>query len=80
MQKPLDILEQSLNKNILLKLRGNKELRGTLRAFDNHLNLILESAEMISFIVDAEGQESKEVEKLGKILLRGDNVVLISPP
>ncbi|MFX0064426.1 MAG: LSM domain-containing protein [Candidatus Hermodarchaeota archaeon] len=80
MQKPLDILEQSLDKNILLKLRGNKELRGILKSFDNHLNLVLEGAELISIENDEEGQEVKQVEKLGKILLRGDNVILISPP
>ena len=80
MQKPLDILEQSLNKNILLKLRGNRELRGILKSFDNHLNLVLEGAELISIENDEEGQEIKQVEKLGKILLRGDNVILISPP
>lgn len=80
MQKPLDILEDSLNKNILLKLRGNRELRGVLKSFDNHLNLVLEGAELISIENDEEGQEIKQVEKLGKILLRGDNVILISPP
>ncbi|MFX1533024.1 MAG: LSM domain-containing protein [Promethearchaeota archaeon] len=80
MQKPMDILEQSLNKNILLKLRGNRELRGILKSFDNHLNLVLEGAELISIENDEAGQEIKQVEKLGKILLRGDNVILISPP
>ncbi|MFX1252038.1 MAG: LSM domain-containing protein [Promethearchaeota archaeon] len=80
MQKPLDILEDSLNKNILLKLRGNRELRGVLKSFDNHLNLVLEGAELISIENDEAGQEIKQVEKLGKILLRGDNVILISPP
>lgn len=74
MNKPLDLLQQSLNKTILLRLRGNREVRGILRSYDAHLNLVLEDAEILE---SAKG-ESKEL--LGKIVLRGDNVVLISPP
>ena len=74
MQKPLDLLQKSLNKTILLRLRGNKEVRGILRSYDAHLNLVLEDAEVLPNTEDESG------EKLGKIVLRGDNVVLISPP
>lgn len=72
MDKPLDILENALNKTILLKLRGNKELRGILRSYDQHLNLFLDDAELIP--------PGEEPENLGSIVLRGDNVILISPP
>ncbi len=74
LQKPLDLLQKSLNKTILLRLRGNKEVRGILRSYDAHLNLVLEEAEVLA---NTEGESG---EKLGKIVLRGDNVVLISPP
>jgi small nuclear ribonucleoprotein len=74
MQKPLDLLQRSLNKTILLRLRGNREVRGILRSYDAHLNLVLEDAEILGSV---NGEPS---EHLGKIVLRGDNVVLISPP
>lgn len=74
--KPLDILDRALNKEILLRLRGNKELRGVLRSFDVHLNLYLENAELT---ID-KGEEGSLKEELGRIILRGDNVVMVSPP
>ena len=72
MNKPLDILEDAIHKTILLTLKGKREFRGILRSYDQHLNLVLENAEFIS----PEG----ETEQLGTIILRGDNVILISPP
>ena len=66
------ILEESLGKTVLVRLRGGKSLRGRLRGFDQHLNLVLEETE------DTTGKEN--VKKLGSIIVRGDNVVIISPP
>jgi small nuclear ribonucleoprotein len=66
------ILEESLGKTVLVRLRGGKSLRGRLRGFDQHLNLVLEETE------DTTSKEN--VKKLGAIIVRGDNVVIISPP
>ncbi|MFB5615090.1 MAG: LSM domain-containing protein, partial [Candidatus Nitrosomaritimum yanchengensis] len=49
-----------------------KTLRGSLLGFDQHMNLLLDSSEEIP----TEG-DSKT---LGTIVVRGDNVVMISPP
>lgn len=66
------ILEESLGKVVLVQLRGNKSLRGELKGFDQHLNLVLKDAE--------EMRNSENVRKLGVIIVRGDNVVIVSPP
>ena len=66
------ILEESLGKTVLIKLRGNRKLRGKLERFDQHMNLVLEEAEDIS--------TQEDILKLGRIIVRGDNVILISPP
>jgi small nuclear ribonucleoprotein len=66
------ILEESLGKTVLIKLRGNRKLRGKLEGFDLHMNLVLENAEDIS--------NPDETVNLGRIIVRGDNVILISPP
>lgn len=66
------ILEESLGKTVLIKLRGNRKLRGRLEGFDLHMNLVLENAEDIS--------TPDNTLKLGRIIVRGDNVILISPP
>ena len=79
MSRPLDVLSQALNKVIILKVRGHREVRGILRSYDQHLNLHLEDAEMIH-PADEEKKIESITEKLGSIILRGDNVILVSPP
>jgi len=66
------ILDESINKTVLIKLKGSKTIRGNLLGFDQHMNLLLDQTEEIP----SEG-DSKE---LGTIVVRGDNVVMISPP
>lgn len=70
--RPMDLLSMSLNNIVLVKLKGGRQLRGKLRNYDAHLNLTLEDAEEI---ID-EGENTI----LGTIILRGDNVIIISPP
>jgi small nuclear ribonucleoprotein len=66
------VLDESIEKVVLIKLKGGKTLRGVLLGFDQHMNLLLDQSEEIP----AEG-DSKS---LGTIVIRGDNVVMISPP
>ena len=40
-----EILEQNLSKIVLVRLKGGKSLRGRLKGFDQHLNLVLEETE-----------------------------------
>lgn len=66
------VLERSIGKTVLIKLRGGNSLRGTLEGFDQHVNLVLKAAENIS--------DPEKVKSIGTIILRGDNVIMISPP
>ncbi len=66
------ILEESLGKTVLVRLKGGKSLRGRLKGYDQHLNLVLEETE--------DTTNSENLRKLGVIIVRGDNVILISPP
>ena len=66
------ILEDSLGKTVLIRLRGGKSIRGLLRGFDQHFNLVLEKAEDVT--------DKDKAAELGLIIVRGDNVVMISPP
>jgi len=65
------ILDESAGKIVLIKLKGEKIIRGVLKGFDQHMNILLEESEEVS-------EEHSKI--LGTIVLRGDNVVLISPP
>ena len=65
------LMNNSKNKQVLLRLRNNKTVKGNLQDFDIHMNLTLDNAE--------ETSDEKTV-KLGTILLRGDNILAISLP
>jgi|TARA_B100001750_G_scaffold235627_2_gene238435 small nuclear ribonucleoprotein len=64
------ILGENINNSVLIKLKEDKVIRGLLKGFDQHMNLILSDSEEI---LD-EGNVD-----LGVIVVRGDNVVMISP-
>jgi len=71
---PIDIstlLSSNKNKIVQLKIRDNKTIRGVLQDFDLRMNLTLDDVEDIS---------GTKVVKLGKILLRGNNIIAISFP
>tara|TARA_B100000745_G_scaffold246914_1_gene168955 strand:- start:1281 stop:1511 length:231 start_codon:yes stop_codon:yes gene_type:complete len=58
-------------KSVLLRLRNSRTIQGSLIDFDIHMNLTLNNAEDIT--------DEKHL-SLGKILLRGDNILAISLP
>ncbi len=64
------LMGNSKNKTILLRLRSNKTITGSLLDFDVHMNLTLDDAKDVS----------EKPQNLGKILLRGDNILAISLP
>ena len=66
------VLDESINKVVLIKLKGDKTIRGNLHGFDQHMNLLLDQSEEIR----SEGDSLT----LGTIVDRGDNVIMISPP
>ena len=66
------VLDESYAKIVLIKLKGGKVIRGTLHGFDQHMNLLLENS--VEIFEDGKSNE------LGTIVVRGDNVVMISPP
>lgn len=65
------VLDESIGKVVLIKLKGDRTIRGSLRGFDQHMNLLLDSS------VERSGEDETE---LGTMVVRGDNVVMISPP
>ncbi len=66
------MFEESLGKVVLVELKGGRSVRGKLYSFDQHMNLVLEDAEDVA--------SADNAKKIGTIIVRGDNVVLVSPP
>jgi small nuclear ribonucleoprotein len=70
MVMPTKVLENSMNKNISLLLKDSRILEGKLVGFDDYMNMVLENTEETY---------NDEVRRLGTIIIRGNNVVSISP-
>jgi small nuclear ribonucleoprotein len=74
--RPLDVLNASLNKRVIVHLRGGREYRGTLDGYDHpHLNLVLKAAEEVQKV----GTPEESVTKRELVIVRGDNIIYISP-
>jgi small nuclear ribonucleoprotein len=70
-ERPLDLLNMSKGKEVLVQVKGDKQYVGTLKAFDIHINVVLDNAKEL---------EHGEVKKsIGLTFLRGDTIVFISP-
>ncbi|KAK9389705.1 hypothetical protein V1505DRAFT_361951 [Lipomyces doorenjongii] len=79
--EPLDLVRLSLNERVFVKLKGDREIRGRLHAYDSHCNLVLSDVEETVYIMDDEEVDLKTIKKQSEMLfVRGDAVVLISPP
>lgn len=81
--EPLDMIKYSLNKHVYIKLRNDRELRGKLNAFDQHLNMILENVEETHTSVELDEETYEQVYKQNKrtmpmVFIRGDGVILLS--
>ncbi|MCX6693805.1 MAG: RNA-binding protein [Methanomicrobiales archaeon] len=70
-KRPLDILDQVLNRQpVIVSLKGGREICGVLQGYDVHMNLVLDRAE------EKEGETTRGI---GTLIVRGDNVIYISP-
>lgn len=69
--RPLDTLNSARNKTVMVVLKNGHHFTGKLRAFDIHINTVLD---------DAEEYESGELKrKVGTVFIRGDTITIISP-
>ena len=71
MMKPLSVIQSSVGKNVIVEMKGKREYRGVLDGYDPHMNVVLKNAE--------ERVDGVEKRKLNIAIVRGDNVIYISP-
>ena len=69
--RPLDALNKARNKRVIAELKNGTQITGELKAFDIHINCVLENAE--------ERANGEVKRKLGTVFIRGDTIILISP-
>ncbi|KND04907.1 U4/U6-U5 snRNP complex subunit LSM3 [Spizellomyces punctatus DAOM BR117] len=83
--EPLDLVRLSLDERVYVKMRGDRELSGRLHAYDQHMNMVLGDVEEIITVVDVNEQTYEEIVQTVKkqhemLFVRGDSVILVSPP
>ena len=69
--RPLDALNKARDKRVIVELKNNKQYVGIIKAFDIHINVVLEDAE--------ERVDGEVKRKLGSVFIRGDTITIISP-
>ena len=68
--RPLDALNKSRDKRVIVELKNNKQYIGKLKSFDIHINVVLEDVE--------ERSNGEVTRKLGTVFIRGDTITVIS--
>ena len=68
--RPLDALNKSRDKRIIVELKNNKQYIGKLKSFDIHINIVLEDVE--------ERANGEVTRKFGTVFIRGDTITVIS--
>ncbi|MBW3012232.1 small nuclear ribonucleoprotein [Candidatus Woesearchaeota archaeon] len=68
--RPLDALNRARDKRVVVDLKNKVQLIGILKAFDIHINCVLEDVE--------ERVEGEATRKLGTVFVRGDTIVTLS--
>jgi small nuclear ribonucleoprotein len=70
-ERPLDVLNNAKGREVLVQLKNNRQMVGTLLAFDIHINIVLDNAKEII--------DNDEKRSVGLTFLRGDTIIFISP-
>jgi small nuclear ribonucleoprotein len=67
--RPIDALNNARNKKVIIELKNGRQYVGVLKAFDIHINCVLDNAE------ERENGEVKR--KVGSLFIRGDTITII---
>eukprot|EP01084_Bolivina_argentea_P283255 485060_1 len=71
---PLELIDKCIGSRLWIIMKGDKELVGILRGFDDYVNMVLE--DVTEYEITPNG---KKISKLDSILLNGKNVCLLVP-
>mmetsp|Transcript_2582 Transcript_2582/g.7576 ORF Transcript_2582/g.7576 Transcript_2582/m.7576 type:complete len:93 (+) Transcript_2582:245-523(+) len=71
---PLELVDKCIGSRIWVIMKGDKEVVGTLRGFDEYVNMVLD--DVVEYTVTSAGREKNQ---LDQILLNGNNVAMMVP-
>ena len=71
---PLELVDKCIGSKLWIIMKGDKEIVGTLRGFDEYVNMVLDDVTEYDFT-----PEGTKVTSLDSILLNGSNISLLVP-
>jgi small nuclear ribonucleoprotein D2 len=82
---PLSLLVDCVRSNspVLVSCRNNRKLIGRVKAFDRHMNLLMENVQELWTELPQSGRGKKKAKAINrdrfipKLFLRGDSVILV---
>lgn len=77
------LLQESVGKIVLVKLKGRRSVKGKITGFDKQMNIVItEATEVIEQSNNNDnsekGEEQEQETQVGDALIRGDNVITIA--
>ena len=77
------LLQESVGKIVLVKLKGRRSVRGKIKGFDKQMNIVITDAtEVIEQQLNnntlENGKKQEQESQVGDALIRGDNVITIA--
>lgn len=78
------LLQESVGKIVLVKLKGRRSVKGKIKGFDKQMNIVItEATEVIEQQSNnndnsEKGKEQEQETLVGDALIRGDNVITIA--
>ena len=68
-KRPLTTLQKNTKKSVIVRLKNDVGYKGKIDNVDSYMNLIMTDAEEL--------KDGKTIEKFGRVILRGNNVLFI---
>ena len=78
------LLQESVGKIVLVKLKGRRSVKGKIKGFDKQMNIVItEATEVIEQQSNnndnsENGKEQEQESQVGDALIRGDNLITIA--
>ena len=81
---PLSVLSKAVKTNcqVLISCRNNRKILGKIKAFDRHMNMVLESVceKWTELPKSGKGKRAKPHNReryISKMLIRGDSIIVV---